>query len=474
MIKKFLSNSLVYGLAPNVTKLIAVLILPILTKHLTEEDYGIAGTIVAYTMALSAFSTLGFSVVLQNIFFKNHNNFKNLWNEIYGFLQVWMIIFSIIQSIILYFIIPEEAIVNRWWIIFLTNFNGVIFGPSGFLGPLYYQLEQRPVPIAIRSIIASLLTLVINYITIVILEMAYMGWYISSFAGTFIINISYYFSLKNNCITPDYRFKFGFIKAKLKIAVPTIPHYYSVFLIQTSSRLVMDWTRIGINSIGTYNIAQQITSYVETGINALERAAGPICMQGIQDNKEKENKKYIYFFIDITFTVAFIIALWSKEIFSLLIKNEGLAASYPYASILIMALCYRPMYFTASNIYFYYEQTKKILYITFLAGVCCFIANLILIPIWGLWAAVLINYICFLYQGYSAFILFKLFREKSKEKYPYIKIMLIQIFLTLLAFVFLDYDYKVKIIISLPILILAIGFFVTKILNYDIKKIRKS
>ena len=59
MIKKVLTNSAIYGLAPHVPRIVSVLLLPIMTAHLTDVDYGIAGTIAAYTMALSALSTLG-------------------------------------------------------------------------------------------------------------------------------------------------------------------------------------------------------------------------------------------------------------------------------------------------------------------------------------------------------------------------------------------------------------------------------
>ncbi|MDE5886273.1 MAG: lipopolysaccharide biosynthesis protein [Muribaculaceae bacterium] len=466
MIRKLLSNSLIYGLAPNIPKVAALFILPLLTAHLTEEDYGIAGTIVAYTLALSAFSTLGFSVILQNAFFKQHNSFKELWSHIYGFLQLWMIVFSIIQSVILYFIIPEQAIINRWWIILLTNFNGVILGPAGFIGPLYYQLEQHPIPIAVRSVIGGLLSLAINYITIVTLEMGYMGWYISSFLGTFIVNISYWWTLKYKInIRPNYHFNKELVKNRLKIALPTIPHYYSVFLIQTSSRLVMDWFKIGLATIGTYNIAQQITSYVETGINAVERAAGPPSMQGIQDNKEHESKRFVFLFIYITFSICFLIALWSKEIFNILIKNPQLASAYPYAAILIMALCYRPMYFAASNIYFFYEETKKILKITFFAGIIAFLLNLIFIPLYGLWAAVIINYITFIYQGYSAFFIFNTFKKYSKITYPWLSVLILQMGLTFLAFSLLESPIIYKIVSSSIFLIsiICIGFFFFKI-----------
>ena len=110
MIKKLLSDSAIYGLAPYIPKIVSIFILPLLTAHLTEVDYGIAGTIAAYTAALAAFSTLGFNAVLQISFFKSRCQYKILWREIYGFLQFWMVIFAVLQGAILYWIMPMEAL----------------------------------------------------------------------------------------------------------------------------------------------------------------------------------------------------------------------------------------------------------------------------------------------------------------------------------------------------------------------------
>ena len=124
-----------------------------------------------------------------------------------------------------------------------------------------------------------------------------------------------------------------------------------------------------------------------------------------------------------------------------------------------MALNYRPMYIAASNMFFYYEKTIKLLYITFAAGVMSLLANIILIPLYGLWAAVLINYISFLYMGYSGFLT-NFFRQKSKASYPCFSIMLLQIGMTILCFCLLEEYWKIKIIVSvLYILIVSIVFF---------------
>ena len=88
MLKKLVVNSSIFGIAPYLPRILSVILLPILTKYLTEEDYGIIGTVTAYTAAFSAFSTLGLTQVLFNSYYHYPNQYKWLWRQLYGFLQV--------------------------------------------------------------------------------------------------------------------------------------------------------------------------------------------------------------------------------------------------------------------------------------------------------------------------------------------------------------------------------------------------
>lgn len=446
MIKKVLTNSAIYGLAPHVPRIVSVLLLPIMTAHLTDVDYGIAGTIAAYTMALSALSTLGVSAYLQVNFFKAKCQYKILWREVYGFLQYWMVFFSVIQSVVLYFAIPDEALDNRWMIILLTNFNGVIFGPSGVLGALYYQLCQRPIPIAIRSVATGLLSVVINYILIVIYEYGYMGWYVGSFAATFLMNFIYWYDLNFKLgFRPIYFPKKRTIKRTLEVSLPVVPHYYTAYLITTSNRVVMDYSTIKIGEIGQFNLAQQFVTMVDSLVNAIERAIGPLCMEGIRNNKEEEVKKEIFLFALLTFSGTFLFSLWSKEIFAVLISNSVLATVYPIAALLSLALNYRPAYIAASNVFFYYENTKQLLGITFLAGMIALLLNIVLIPSGGLWAAAVITYVAFMYQGYSGFF-YKFYKQFTKVPFPFVKLFFLQLFVTAVAMISLELHWGIKLV----------------------------
>lgn len=468
MLKKLLTNSAIYGVAPHVPKILSVFLLPIMTKYLSDVDYGIAGTISAYTTAIAAFSTLGFPVILSISFYRSPCQYKWLWKQIYGFLQLWMILFAFLQGLLLYYIIPPEAEEHRWAIIILSNFSTVFFGPTALIGSTYYQYTMQPIPIAIRSVISGFITVIANFVFVVYWRLGYLGWYIGTFAGTFFVNMSYWYVVNYKLgFKPIFKFKWRTIYTALRTALPTIPHYYSIYLLNSSNKAVMDRYRIPMGVIGELNMAQQFANLMDTVVNAINQAINPMTLNEIKAKREDKAKLLIYTYFTITLTSSFLLSLWSKEIFSLLISNEILSQTYPYAIILIMALNYRPMYIAASNMFFYYEKTLQLLSISFVAGVISFILYIIFIPLYELWAATIVNYIAFLYMGYAGFYM-KHFRKSSKEKYPVFRIMSIQIIFTFLAFYGVEYQISIKLLASLIILILISIFYYKCILHRKI------
>lgn len=456
MLKKILTHSAIYGMAPNIPKIVSIFTLPVITKYLTAVDFGIAGTIAAYTGAIAVFSTLGMNLVLTTNFFRCRYHYKWLWRQIYGFLQYWMILFAILQSILLYFIIPEEAADNKWLIIGLTNFNTVFFGATSMIGTLHYTLLQKPIPVAIRSMISGLLTVFANLLFVAYFKMGYMGWYVSSFIASSFMNASYWWVVNKKWgLSPIYKFKLRTIKKSLSISIPAIPHYYSTYLLNSSSRLVMDQFNIPINSIGMYNLASQFDGYVGVVVNAFNTAINPMAMQKIRDNEEHIAKKMIFTMLIIVMSFTFLFSLWSKEIVYFLIKNDALQQCYRLVVIMTMAYNARPMYVASSNMFFYYENTKELLKISFAAGVFALIGYIIIIPAWGIWGAVCVYYISLQYMGYIGFFM-KGYRNKTKVNYPFIPIFILSNLSTIAVFFLVESNIHTKILTSIILIIVAL------------------
>lgn len=465
-----IKNTFLFSLAPFLPKAVNILLLPIMTKYLTDVDYGISATITAYSSAIGAFSTLGLTVILMNSYYKTPENYTYIWRQIYGFLSLWMIAFAIMQATLLYFFIPEEAAENKWRIILLTNFSNVVFGPAGTIGHSYYVYSKQSVPVIWRSITASLLTIATDFILIVYFRLGYLGWYIGSFVGTFFTNMSYwvvlFFKLK---ITPIYRFKWDTIRHALKVGVPTIPHYYTSYLLEGSGRMVLDQFNVSQGEIGRLSVGQQFGAMINMGMQGMNQAISPFIMESLKKGKQGIIKKITLIYGALIFILLFIVALWSKELFCLLLSNESLASSYDYFIVYVMALCYRPMYFAVSYYYFFYENTKQLLLITFLAGCIALLLYIALSPFFGVWGFLIGHYVACLYYGYSGYF-YGGYKRYVSSKLHVLPILFIQIALTATAYFVVEFLIVKAILTAVLMAVSLCVLYKNKALLLKIKK----
>lgn len=451
-------NGLLFTIAPFLPKIINVFLLPIMTRYLTDVDFGIAGTISAYTQSIGAFMTLGLTVVLQTSFFKTPLVFKDIWKQIYGFLMIWMVIYALIQSVILFFFIPEEASENKCWIIILSQFSTVLFGPTGTIGNAYYIYTKQSVPVVWRGVVASLLTIFVDFFLIVYLRWGYMGWYVGTFVGTFFTNASYWFVINRKLgLSPSFKFNRQTIRHALSVGVPTIPHYYSSYLLEGSGRMVLDQYQVSQGEIGQISISQQIGDLFNSGTAGFNNAVSPYQMEAIREkNSHRVNLIATIFSIGV-FSVAFLLAIWSKELFMVLLSNETLQSAYPYFILYIMALCYRPLYLNASNYYFFYEKTKQLLLITFIAGCMAIVLYVIFTPFLGVWAFLIGHYVSCLYYGYSGYF-YKAYKDNETHSLPIIWFLLAQLLLTGFAYLLVGFLWM-KVIITIIFVVVGLFFF---------------
>lgn len=436
--KLFLKNTILLTVSPFLPKVVNILLLPLMTQYLSDVDFGISGTISAYTSAIGAFSTLGLSVVLQNSFHKTPLEYKSIWRQIYGFLTLWMWIYAVIQSMIIYFCIPKEAVDNVWWIIILTNFSTVFFGPTSLIGSTYCINTKNSWPIVWRGILAGIITIIADFVLIVFYDMGYMGWYIGSFIGTFFSNATYWplvnIKLK---LSPIFNINKEVIRHSLSVSIPTIPHYYTNYLFEGSGRVVLDTYSVSQGEIGRISISQQFGSIVSMGLTGVSNAISPYALDALKRKDELRIRKLFYGYVSISFLFIFMLAIWSKEIFFLLLSNETLASSYNYFVLYIMAFCYRPIYVIVSYYYFFYEKTKNLLGVTFVSGLIAIILYIVLTPLLGVWGFLIGHYLASLYYGYAGYF-YKAYTSNTKKKLPIGFFFVLQLVLTLISYLVVE------------------------------------
>ena len=465
MLRKLLSHAAIYGLAAQVPRLAGILALPVITPYLTTTDYGVAGVITAYVVALNTVHSLGLSTVMVNSFANNPKRYKWVWRQLHGFLMGWGVLYGFIIGTVLWWGMPPEARENRWELLALNVLPPVLFGITEFQAMILFQISQRPLPVAVRSFVVGITTVGLNIYTIAFLKLGYMGWFYANAAGALVGFVLYgyplYFKEK---MWPILNFKWYRIRKSLYVSLPVIPHHFSFFLLDTSDKLVLDLLKVPVPRIGLYNIASSFGLYFMAASNAVVQAASPFYLQYFSKSKEDlqaaREARSMTFAIQVLFFVAtFILCLWLKELFVLLIRNEELQKAYPLAIIILMGYNYRPMYFGVINLLTYREKTRAFWKISLVAGIGNVVLNLMLVPYFGIEAAAITTFIALMYMGYSGYTLREYKQVAEVNYYPWFWLS-VNVLLLFAVYALADATLLWKLTLTVALLFIGVaGYF---------------
>lgn len=419
MVKKLLSGAFIYSVLPQLPKLITIFTYPLLTAHLSVNDYGVYGLITAYVGMASILKDLGFTLVFINVYYKHKDKYKLVWRHLHGVLHVWTLVYAIITSVILLLSIPEEAGKNIWQILFFSIVPVLFFENAQTLSSIYYRIKEKPLPVSLIVTIGGIVTIVVSVVTIVYFNMGYMGWLYASFAAsaTMFIFHAYHLYVKNK-LFPILRIRWSFMRKYFKVGGPMLLHDYSGYLLNTSDRVVMDILKIRVGDIGFYNMAYIFGSYFAVFETAMGMAASPIFLRYYSEKKIKEARLLTFVSQCIFLIISFLTCLWLREIFFFLVRNDELKMAYSLAIVIIMGYNYKPMYQAATNILFYTQKTAAILKVSFTAGILNVVLNFLFIPIWGISAAAFTTFSCLLFMGFSGFYIKEYKKSETINYYP--------------------------------------------------------
>lgn len=439
-------------MGPQLPKIIGLFLLPFITPYLSNTDFGIWGTIMAYNMLFSVGRDLGLVVPMLNSFYKSPTRWRWVWNQLYSFLLLFGLGFTILQLIVLMAIMPGE--VSNFNIIIILATVGLqsLFMdiPISF-GTRFFQIMEKPVVVSVIAFVSGLITVAVQFISVVYYKQGYMSWFYATFFSSLISACIYGILIHKNKIYPLISFRFKYLIPRLKISLPLIPHNYSSYLLNASDRVVMNWYKVSTTDIGMYNVAYMWGNYMDLVGSAVGTAVGPIYYRyfASENSDNKKALKIFNNFLQISFiSGAFILAIWTKQLFYIFIKNVELQKSYMLAVVIIMGYCYRPMYWLVVNRLQYAEKTSQLWKISIIGGVINVVLNLIFIPIYGYKIAAYTTFISLMYIGFSGFFL-KQFKDIDDENYsPFVWFILI-LLSTVVAWFIQDSPFYLKMAVTI-------------------------
>jgi O-antigen/teichoic acid export membrane protein len=384
-----LKNTLIYTFSSILSAGIPFLLVPILTRYLSPEQYGQIAMFTIFLTALTAVVGLSVDGAANRRFFDQNVTCDQL-KRFNGNCFFILLTSTVLASFILLFVDAHLAhflgIPSSWvYLGILSVFCSFILKLR--LGQL--QVRGKAKSYGFFQVVNSFVVLILSILFVVSLDLGGAGRIYSIVLTSVLVSFMSFYSLVN-----DKLFKFEYclqdIKQALSFGVPLIPHVLGAFLLLSADKFVIN-KELGLEMTGIYMVAFSLGSALNIIFSGINSAFTPWLFGQLKEDDEVKKrdivkKTYLYFIFLIFLSLfTFIVA---PPILKLIV-GEKFHQAAEVLPLIIVGQVFLGMYFMVTNYIFYVKKTKYLSYVTISSGAINIGLLLLFIPIYGIYGAAL-------------------------------------------------------------------------------------
>lgn len=473
---KSIKNLFIYLVPSLVSAVIPIVTLPIFTKILTVEDYGIYALGIVYGTFVSGIANFGLTIGYERNFFENIETKEKQGALLFSVL-LFVVLAFILFGVITFFFKSEIAnwiIGNvKWGDIILLSYCAVGISSLKMYYLTYFKNTNNAKLFAWYSIDETILNVVISFVLIYFFDSGVTGLVLGQLIGSsivfFILTVKFFRSF-------SFQPNLSLLKSCLNISLPLTPRiFFGVIGNQFDKYMINLLGSVG--GVGVYNLGQKVSYVVFNFMTALQNVNSPHVYNLMFKKGEeggREIGKYLTLPLYISAFIGLCVSLFSEEIILILTPSSFHGA---INIVTIISLLYVTYFFGKQPQLIYAKKTAITSYLTIFGIVLNVLINIPFIKYWGaegaaygtLLAGMLTSLVTFYYSQKYYNIVWEV------EKIVYI-------FLSLFVFAFviiflrkLEVLYYIRLIIKLLFgsLYLLLGFYfniLNKELFYKLKQ----
>jgi len=453
---EFFSHAKNYMTAQFFTKAIVFFSIPVFTRLMTPDEYGMISIFTSIIAVATIIMGLNFNGSIVRYYHEDENNFGEFISSNILFLFIFNIVFLIILN---HFKNEIASLIEIDLNVFIIAIIVSIFNIPVKIFLSYLQTSKQSKKYSVISASRSLTMIFISVLWVYLLtDKRYLGRMYGQlvvYSLLFIISIFYFIKLGKP------KFKLKYIKYSLLYGIPLIPHALSHFILSSFDRIAINQIN-GSFDTGLYSFAYNVGLIMNVVVIAMNKAWVPIFYDNLKKNNYNRINKIVIKYSKYIFFAAIILVLYSKEIV-IIFADEKYYNSLNLVPIIILSYVFVYFYTLFANYSFYRKRTGIISIATLFAGAINVYLNYLFIPRYGYFAAAYTTLF-----SYMLLFLFHYFNVKFiiKEKIINLKEILywflIMMFMILFYFILANYItnyywlFTLKIILSFINLIILI------------------
>ena len=377
-----LKNTGIYFISQIINSVLPFITLPIFTRILTKEDYGIWGLAQIYAIFASGIANFGMMTAYQRNFFQYREDREKSSQLLYSSIVFVLLNFLAIAALTYKFQATLAGFIIRdtsQGPILFWAFCGQFFYGLFCYYLTYYKNEERAKDYTLNLIIYSLLNFFGSLLLVAYFRVGVIGLVYAQFFSAFIIFCGLSFRFFSH-LKPSLNK--NIFKESLFLAYPLTP---KIFLGVINSQF--DKYMIGllatIGGVGIYFVGQKVAHAVFTFMTTIQNVYSPQVYRRMFDLGDEGGRSigdYLTPFAYLSIAPALFVALFSEEITRLLTTE-----SFHGASNIIIILCmfYGSMFFGKQPQLIYAKKTYITSFLTFISLFLNIVLNIPFIMKWG-------------------------------------------------------------------------------------------
>ena len=319
--RSFLKSISVFGIVSLLTSSISFLLLPVLTKYLSQEDYGILSLFNAMIrFFVILLSVGGSSILMRNLFKVDKEELGSYFNSFYFLTGVNVIISTIVLALWYYFA-DDFFGIPGWLTISIPIIASIVVFYELIISVMIYKKQEKKY--VISSISKFFLELLLTLLLVVVFAYSWQGRIASLVFSIVAVSSFFIYYLK----------KQGLLKGKIKalkvrelvvFGFPLIAMDFSTTVLNLSDRFFLE-NLVGLSETGIYSIGYIIGAMVLMGVNVLANVFRPIIYERLSDYRQ--NKRYLskiswYYFLMLLGLTLIIIFFINDIVFDYFIESK--------------------------------------------------------------------------------------------------------------------------------------------------------
>ncbi len=375
---KALKSGFWYTAANFIMKSIGYITIPIFTRLLSHNDFGLYSNYASWLSTFTIFATLGLGTSFISARFDYEDDFDGYISSTLVLSSLatafWAVIVNLFPGLFVSFTGVEIRYINIM-LIYLFLFSAVDMFQSR---ERYYYEYKRSVAI---SLIISVSTALLSVLLVMNMDDKLSGRIIGSAAPTILIGIGLYAVI----IKRGKKVSIQYWKYALPICLPYIPHVLSLTLLNSMDKIMITKT-CGADQNALYSVAYSCGAIITVLITSLNTAFSPWLGEKLNQKQYTEIRNVSKYYIGLFVFAACGIMLIAPELLLFMGGESYKEAIYVMPPVAFGCVC-QFMYTLYVNIEQFNKKTIGMAIASAIAALSNYILNSIFIPRYGYIAA---------------------------------------------------------------------------------------